>query len=385
MDYVELGVPFPQLSASHDNKKIAYIDIETTGFMSDNNHIYLIGLAIIKNKKPYFMYLFAKDTDEEKGILIKLMVFIKDYNLLIHFNGLTFDIPFIEKRCQFHGIRCELKTYDQLDLYKIIYSKKKYLNINGYKQKDIELALGINREDIYNGRELIRLYHAYQSMLALTSDNAKNEADNLFDTLLKHNYEDIKYLVKISHILDLKTLYTEDIIHDCIVKDGILELSCRCDYTDSSVISEYINLFNKSFLGIKDIALDSDGEIHISVNIFSGELKMFFENYKDYYYLPVEDCAIHKSVARYVDADYRVNATKDTCYIKKNGDFIALNLSNKDLCKRIKKLCENENVKLFSHKRNDQTVYILVEANAGEVMLSKVCYILLSTLLDYLI
>ena len=39
--------------------------------------------------------------------------------------------------------------------------------------------------------------------------------------------------------------------------------------------------------------------------IFEGEMRHFYSDYKNYYYLPKEDMAIHKSVAAYVDHEYR--------------------------------------------------------------------------------
>ena len=55
---------------------------------------------------------------------------------------------------------------------------------------------------------------------------------------------------------------------------------------------------------------------------FTGELKTFFKDYKDYYYLPAEDTAIHKSVGEFVDKKARVQATARTAYIKKTGSFL---------------------------------------------------------------
>ena len=34
----------------------------------------------------------------------------------------------------------------------------------------------------------------------------------------------------------------------------------------------------------------------LSIKVRSGELKFFYPDYKNYYYLPKEDCAMHKSV-----------------------------------------------------------------------------------------
>ena len=56
--------------------------------------------------------------------------------------------------------------------------------------------------------------------------------------------------------------------------------------------------------------------------LFEGTLKFFFDHPEDYYYLPAEDMAIHKSVATYVDKDFRKKATADNCYTKKDAIFV---------------------------------------------------------------
>ena len=40
-------------------------------------------------------------------------------------------------------------------------------------------------------------------------------------------------------------------------------------------------------------------------------MKYFFKDYKNYYYLPMEHMAIHKSMAAYVDDAHKEKATKD--------------------------------------------------------------------------
>ena len=52
------------------------------------------------------------------------------------------------------------------------------------------------------------------------------------------------------------------------------------------------------------------------------ELKYFYSNYKDYYYLPQEDMAIHKSLATFVDKDFREKAKPENCYTKKQGQYL---------------------------------------------------------------
>ena len=77
------------------------------------------------------------------------------------------------------------------------------------------------------------------------------------------------------------------------IKEEILER-----YQNEEVVSIYIG-------GGTPTSLDEE------------ELKYFYANYKDYYYLPTEDVALHKSVASFVDKEHRVQAVASTCYTRK--------------------------------------------------------------------
>lgn len=63
-----------------------------------------------------------------------------------------------------------------------------------------------------------------------------------------------------------------------------------------------------------------DGKLRVP--LYEEELKYFYSNYKDYYYLPTEDIAIHKSVATFVDKDHREQATAHTCYTRKRSSYL---------------------------------------------------------------
>ena len=62
----------------------------------------------------------------------------------------------------------------------------------------------------------------------------------------------------------------------------------------------------------------------IRIPVFLGELKHYYEDYENYFYLPEEDWAIHKSVGCFVEKSHRKKATAKTCYIKKEGVFLPL-------------------------------------------------------------
>ncbi|MDE5747593.1 MAG: hypothetical protein K2I21_08460, partial [Acetatifactor sp.] len=66
----------------------------------------------------------------------------------------------------------------------------------------------------------------------------------------------------------------------------------------------------------------SGTEAQLRVPIYEEELKYFYMNYRDYYYLPTEDVALHKSVASFVDNEHRVAATAATCYTRKYSCYL---------------------------------------------------------------
>ena len=60
----------------------------------------------------------------------------------------------------------------------------------------------------------------------------------------------------------------------------------------------------------------------LRIPVYEGELHYFYSNYRDYYYLKKEDMTIHKSVASFVDKEYRENAKASNCYTRKSGKFL---------------------------------------------------------------
>ncbi len=64
--------------------------------------------------------------------------------------------------------------------------------------------------------------------------------------------------------------------------------------------------------------------LSLSIPLYQGTLYHFYTDYKNYYYLPEEDTAVHKSVGVYVDPAHRRKASAANCYTKKNGLFLPL-------------------------------------------------------------
>ena len=69
------------------------------------------------------------------------------------------------------------------------------------------------------------------------------------------------------------------------------------------------------------LVVDTD-QTTLCVRLYTGELKYFLSDYKNYWYLPEEDLAIPSSLAASIPKERRKKATAGTCYKKKNAIFV---------------------------------------------------------------
>ncbi len=101
--------------------------------------------------------------------------------------------------------------------------------------------------------------------------------------------------------------------------DGSMQKELVVTLRLAAPAAEHVFLHKDSFFLTANRGQDA-AKLHVL--IYSGELKYFYENYKDYYYLPMEDVAMHKSVAAYVDKQHRKQATATTAYLRRTGTFL---------------------------------------------------------------
>lgn len=140
----------------------AYIDIETTGLERWENEITTIALY---DGKKIFYYVQGQNLDE-------FMDDIKNYSLIVTYNGKTFDQPFIEDY-----FNTEL-DHAHIDLRYIL----KSLGYSG-GLKNCEKALGIDRGDLAE-------VDGYFAIL-LWQDYLQNQNEKALETLLAYNIEDV--------------------------------------------------------------------------------------------------------------------------------------------------------------------------------------------------
>ena len=306
-------------NTKYDLTKIApledqlYFDIETTGLSAKNSIVYLIGCAYYRDDAFHSIQFFAEQYADEELIIYNFFNFAKYFKYLIHYNGNTFDIPFLLEKVKHYDMPFSLDGFEGLDLYRRLLPYKNFLNLSNLKQVSIEKFIGFERDDSYNGGELISMYHDY----------VYKPTTFKCELILQHNYDDLRGLLNIMPMLAFTDLFNQKVTISKISKNPYksFDNEMKAEVVFSLDLPTPIPVDFRT--GYSDCYLKANGDkAKLAVTLFEGELKYFYPNYKDYYYLPNEDMSIHKSVASFVDKASRVNAKASNCYTKRIGSFL---------------------------------------------------------------
>lgn len=299
---VRLDYPLEKRTAIND---VLFLDIETTGLSPSGSQIYMIGALSYEVGQGWMLrQWFSETLSSEAEMLKAFFSFASHYSTLVHYNGESFDLPFMRRCALQYGMTAPFDGKKNLDLYRIIRKFRTLFPTERMNQKSMEQFLSAERKDAFTGAELISVYHKW--MLSRSEDDAEK--------LRLHNEEDVKNLPSLLSLLTYQDFFAGDFhFFDAKMRDGKLTLLYQ---NETRVPKPVSRLFSSYFLEIEDNLLS------LTVSVFRGSLLYFFKNYRDYYYLPMENRAIHRSVATFVDPSAKTKATAETAYVVKEGDFI---------------------------------------------------------------
>lgn len=299
-------------------KDVLFFDIETMGLSPKTSRVFLIGLISFQpdtEEWQLIQFLSEHNCDEDEQELLKAFsAFIESKPQLIHFNGNSFDIPYLISRYEKHQLLNPFSYKNSLDLYReLLHMPAFFKQMPNHTQKSFEELTFYPRKDLLSGKEMIKFYQSYIEL-----PSAEKE-----ELLLRHNYDDLMGMLSIFPLLYLKQLPKEQWE---LTKVEELEKQ----EADQSVTKEVLFTLTLPIpVPARLSASFSFGYITVSkytakvkLPLYEGTLKFYYPDYKNYYYLPLEDEAVHKSIAIYTDAQHRQKATASTCYKKYSGTFI---------------------------------------------------------------
>ena len=310
------SLPYP-LEKLGNPTGLFFFDIETTGLSAKTSQLYLIGCLYTDGTQFQLHQWFAENYADEKLLLTTFRDYVRslpDGCLLMHFNGNTFDMPYLRQKYDRYKQTFPLETMESMDIYRLIRPYKCLLGLPSLRQKAIEDYLNIHRKDPFDGGQLIAVYEDY----------LRSHSSQGLQALLLHNDEDVRNMPQLLAALHLNDYMEaryhliQQRIHHTVTWDGTEKSELLLTLTSPVALPRPISLRldNGAYLTA------SDDRIRLAVPLCQLTLKHYFADTKEYFYLPDEDRAIHKSVGIYVDKEHRQKATKDNCYTKKTSIFI---------------------------------------------------------------
>lgn len=287
--------------------KILFFDIETTGLNRRYTAVYLIGAVFWENDNWTLTQWFAEAPEQEEEILTAFKQCAQNRTCFIHYNGNRFDVPYLEEKYAYYHLDTPFKGKEQIDLYQRFLPLKKLFKLENMRQKDLESILSHARKDIFSGKELIKKHKEF----------LQNPAPELLEVLLLHNHDDLMGMLS---ILSLDAYFQLKRGNYFIYKNSLVS-TVSYEGTEHQELLISLNLslplpapFSYSMDGY--YLTGKEGQAHIKSPVQDGMLKLYFQDYNNYYYLPLEDTAIHKSIGSFVDKEHRIPATPELCYQK---------------------------------------------------------------------
>ena len=275
-----------------DNNTFIF-DIETTGLNSKYCKVILIGILYNCHNQTIIKQFFAENEDDEKELLTTFVDNIKNFKNHITYNGLGFDINFLNYRLKKHNIDYILNKEDDFDILKFIRPFKNDLGLIDCSLSTVENYFGIYREDIITGKESIKLYKEFE----------ENKNEDLKNIILLHNYEDIYNLGKLINIKD-RIKDKLDLIK-INSKDKNLELYPSSYKINSKKLTMDFFVFSGDYHNIS-IYKDSysissnDDHIFLEININKGvdkdENNILFYNMSQLIPLKYNDSLLEKNI-----------------------------------------------------------------------------------------
>ncbi|MGP1569800.1 MAG: ribonuclease H-like domain-containing protein [Eubacteriales bacterium] len=235
-----------------ENKKLACLDIETTGLSPKNSKFILGALLEFKENGYLLKQYFAENLDEEKDILARYINEIEKIDILLTYNGKSFDIKYLKEKIKQYNIKPDFIFPLNIDIYLFLHSYSQFRkHLPNLKQKTVENFLGLwdKRSDMISGADSINRYYSY-----ITSKDASLRAE-----ILLHNSDDVLQLARIFPILEKTDL-----------PRAFFNMECPLGFVISSEIKILPKILKIRGTSLKPISFEAynidDLPCHLSIN-----------------------------------------------------------------------------------------------------------------------
>jgi len=290
-----------------------------------------------------FRQWFSERPSEEADLLNSFFAALPEHCRLLHFNGTTFDIPYLRDRSRILGLPA-MPAYLSLDLYTSLRRLKTLAGLASCRQRDLEPLAGYDREDPYDGGTLIRFYTEY---VGLSKFNP-SAAEERYSDLARHNREDLLGLVTLCKLMPCLDIAESGIQSVSVAEQNNTSVTLRLAMSVAWPLQLRIHRPISRFLSTATdsgaeltLSSDADGGLLLQIPLLTEPAKHYYPNYKDYFYLPMENRVVHRSIASHVDRAFRRPAKREEAFALSKGALLpqAGELFHPSFYYRAKDLC----------------------------------------------
>ncbi len=158
---------------------LAFLDIETTGLAA--TPLFLVGILHIGNHGPHIHQLLARHYVEERAILAATCQMLDEVQVLVSFNGGSFDVPYLRDRTRYHHMEWRLEFERHVDMLHVA-RRQRDLPVSDHRLVTLESQLcRRHRENDIPGSLIPAAYHRFV-------DTGESEQ---LATILHHNQVDL--------------------------------------------------------------------------------------------------------------------------------------------------------------------------------------------------
>ena len=288
-----------------------FFDIETTGLSPETSWICLIGVLWYQHsEKKWKLRQWLIDQEEEENALIQAFLdYSGTFSSMIQYHGRRFDLPFLEARCKRLSLSITLPV--SIDLYEVLKPCNVMFQLSHLKQTDLEGFLQLPPRRFPGGKRYVQFYKTWQS----------GHSHALEEAVLGHNQEDLLALCQLTELLGYLTFFQGSYLPEsCLIEGSRICFHLRLP----------MSLPVPCSLEAGPFALQCKEQwANVSFIMKEQSLRQYYENYRDYVYLPAEDTAVPKAIGGFLDRSLKRPARPESCYtwFPVTDDF----LNNSDL------------------------------------------------------
>ena len=111
-------------------EKLLFFDIETTGLSPYASSLYLIGCLYLEKNNWRLVQWLAESLQDELEMLHAFDSVLQNFDTLVHFNGDTFDLPYLKTTAEQYGYRHSFDSPASFDILKQLRKKKRPWSIS---------------------------------------------------------------------------------------------------------------------------------------------------------------------------------------------------------------------------------------------------------------